>query len=143
MTELIERRIGETSWYVLTRRYPTAYAAAKGWERATHKLKAIRKRGGVTSVGLTRHAHVGGEAVFVSAVSLERDQVVRTARLLGGEPYELDDQGVEALIVRRAKVVLEHARPNEPGRFEMRRPDGRGAQVTVGGDVIEPTPGQG
>lgn len=133
-----ERRIGEHVWYLLSREFPTALAAKHAWERLEH---ATRKQTG--SLGLYRHKLPDGSRDFVTILSTERDQVVRAGRRLTfGEPFELPDDEVDALILRRARYVVEH-HDGTRQRDVIRRPENRGAVITRSGHSIEHPPGRG
>jgi hypothetical protein len=136
---VIERRIGDHTWYWTSARFATAYMAKQAWERVERKLP--RGSLGIYRHGPAREPEVG---VLVSAVSLDADQVQKVAGLLTVGTHEpLPDQIVDALIARRADVVMSAAAAGkDSGRFKWRRP-GTGARLTPDGQMIEREPGQG
>ena len=147
---VITKQMGEHVWYAVMVHYPTAYMAKKAWERADKKLIADSDGMGL---GLTRLgpntdpsdiAAGSPEGVYpVVAVTLDQKMANRAVRALSdGTPFEPTDGFLQALILRRAKFVLEHAGEG-PGRYSIRRPENRGAKLDDEGNIIEPEPGQG
>lgn len=133
---IIERDFGDgLVWYIASVQFATSYMARQAWEHVERKVS----RG---SLGLYRHGPTENPGTIVSCVSLDRAQLLRCARLLRtGEDYALDETTMRALCARRARVVLEHARGGESGRMLLRRPEGRGAEMTKDGRMIEPIGG--
>ena len=129
--QVIEHSIGDNTWYWTSARFATAYMAKQAWERVERKMP----RG---SVGIYRHGSEAEPGILVSAVSLDSDEVARVAGLLRlGEHELLPDAIVEALIVRRADVVVQAtAEGRDSGRLKWRRP-GSGARLNPDGTMTE------
>lgn len=148
---MITRDIGGYRWYVETVAYPSALMAKRAWERAERKLLPGK---GNEGIGVTRLAPnpaggasvradgaIGGHAVAI--VTLDARVLAKAQRLLSdGEEFEPADELVDALIARRARVVVEQAAAGE-GRLVIRRPEQRGAEFNRLGEVFEPPPGRG
>lgn len=145
---MITREIAGRTWYIEARAYPTALMAKRAWERAEHKL--IRGPGD-EGIGITRlrpnpagglsSGLEDGHAVIV--VTLDEGMLAKAQRLLSdGRSWEPNEALVDAMIARRAKVVLGQAGTGE-GRVIIRRPEGRGAEFNRLGEVFEAGPGQG
>ena len=134
---IVEYPIAGHTWYVVSARFPTAYMATQAWERIERKVP----RG---SLGIYRHGWEDEPGVLVSAVSLDAEQVARVAGYLTvGEHEPLPDEFMEAMIARRADVVLQADAEGMPsGRLKWRRP-GTGARLNSDGSMTEPPPGQG
>lgn len=129
---IVEVPVGGATWHVASALFPSTYAARKAWEQVERKVPK-------GALGIYRHGPEGElSGRIVTVVSLDRGQVLRCARLLRlGEPYELDELSTQALIARRARVVLEH-RGEPAGRVKWRRPEERGARLSPEGDMEEP-----
>lgn len=138
--------VGPAHWLYAAARYPTPFMARVAWERLEHATRAKQRELDETGgVGIYRHGPTDDPGTIVSVIGLEgaHTRIERALRVLGqaGEDYPLDQVTLEALIVRRSRIVLAHK--GETGRMIGRRPDGRGAILTPGGDIIEPPPGRG
>jgi hypothetical protein len=133
---VFERRIGDNAWYLASARFPSAYMAKQAWERMERKLPR-------SSIGIYRHGPSTDPGILVSVVSLDSDQVARAAQFLTlGEHEPLDPRVQDALIVRRADVVVHAASEGmQSGRLKWRRP-GTGASLNPDGTMTEPG-GQG
>jgi hypothetical protein len=136
-------------WYVVTVHYPTAVQAKGAWERCERKLDlSLGDQGiGITRLApnpstRTRSTGVPEGAHAVAAVTLHESTARKAERLLrDGTPWRPRDDFADALILRRAQVVAEHA--GETGRLIIRRPEGRGAALGAMGDLREQEPGRG
>ena len=130
--------VGATWWWTCAQ-FPSAYMAQSMYQALMRKIP----RG---DLGLYRHGEPGpSEGTFISAVSLKRDEVEHVRRrLLGGVDVELHPQLVEAMITRRARVVVESQRqhPGQSGRLKIKHA-GRGAYLDPAGEMHEPGQGQG
>lgn len=123
-------------WYVLTKRYKTE----RGAIAALNGLHAAGKRAqGKLDLGVYRHGEAGSSfvATNITVVSHLREGVEVAEQLLAaGDDVELDPVNIDALIVRRARVVADlldaHAKP---GSYVMRR--GRPARVNADGTFDE------
>lgn len=126
-------------WFWCSARYPSALMARAAWERVERKLP----RG---SLGIYRHGARDDPGVLVTAVSLERAEIERCARVLrDGVDERLDDELLDLLIMRRARVVIEATeggRRDASGRIKIRRPES-GATLDREGVMHEQPPGQG
>jgi hypothetical protein len=136
--EIVERQIGELSWFVVSAAYPDIPTARAAWERIDGRIKH-------GSLGVYRHGPEDNPGTMVSAVSLKRSSIVQVRRLLsGGDHNPLDEATMDLLILRRARVVTDAAAVGKrAGHYKWRRPDGRGARLSDAGDMIEPPPGEG
>ena len=134
---IVERPIAGHTWYVVCGRFATAHMAKQAWERIERKVP----RG---SLGIYRHGWEDKPGVLVSGIGLDSDQVARVAGFLTLAEHEpLSDEVMDAMIARRASVVVDAAASGYPdGRLKWRRPGG-GAQLRSDGQMIEPEPGQG
>lgn len=134
MPTILERRAGEHRWYAVCVEFPSAFAARTAWEQMDRKL-------GPGSLGIYRHGPADDPGRIVSAVSLSRDEVRKALRFLrAGSDYQLDEETLQALILRRARVVLDAAeRGIDSGRLKWRRPEDAGAVLDKRtGEMIEP-----
>lgn len=125
-------------WFYVSARYASAKMARDTWERVERRLP----RG---ELGIYRHGPRAEPGVLVSAVSLNREQIDKAARLLRDGvdeplPYEL----AEMLVIRRARVVVEAGASGDlrPRRIKIRHA-GEGATLTPEGEMIEPGQGEG
>jgi hypothetical protein len=126
---VIERQIGEHTWWIVTRQFATRLAG----ERA-YKSVAKHERGGPLGAGIYRHGPSEDLGRLVTAVSLNRELAERIDRRLkrdGGSELRLDDVTINALILRRARFVTSLGTDAPAGRYrvghgkgEMLRPDG-------------------
>jgi hypothetical protein len=133
------RRPDLPPWFWTCAAYPSATAARRAWERIERKT-----RGG-GELGLYRHGVPGREGRLVSAVGLDRAAVERAAKLLSdGVDERLPSELVEAMVIRRARVVVEAAAayPNRTGRIKIRRPES-GARLDQRGVMHDEPGGQG
>jgi hypothetical protein len=148
---MIVRDLGPAGrWFVVTVHYPSATMAKHAWERVDRKIK---DRSGVNGFGILRLspaedapgrlASGAPRGVHpVVAVTLAEAMAHRIARLLrDGAEWEPTPDFADAMILRRARVVTEHA--GEVGRLKIRRPEQRGAQLDREGRMYEPPPGRG
>lgn len=136
---VIERQIGERTWYIVCAEFATAYMAKQTWENVER-----RRKGG--SVGLYRHGPEQEGGRLLTAVTMDADEARRMASMLRvGTHYELDEDTIMGLIARRARVVTDALRAGQSrGRLMWRRPEGRGARLDPRtGEMIEHEPGQG
>lgn len=148
---MITRDIGGHRWYIETRSYPSALMAKRAWERAERKLLPGK---GNEGIGVTRLAPnpAGGVSVradgarsgdAVVVVAMDAKVFRKAQRLLAdGVEFEPAEGLVDALIARRAQVMVEQAASGE-GRIVIRRPEQRGAEFNRLGQVFEPPPGRG
>jgi hypothetical protein len=136
------------TWYVTTVGYPTALMAKRAWERAERKLTLGPDKG----VGVLRFAPNPGADKLSSGLGCHCVAVVtkdeatckkgeRILNVPGSWPETPEDGFVTSLILRRARVIDQHA--GQAGRLIMRRPEGRGAELDQRGIIHEPDPGQG
>lgn len=139
-------------WYLVAVTYPSAKQAKAAWEEAERKLI----RGSDHGIGVMRllppgsnpggmvdsGAPEGGHPVI--AVTTEFHYVEKIERILrGGVPFEPEPGFADAIVARRARVVLEAAqREAGPGRVVIRRPEGRGAQMDEHGEMYEQVGGE-
>jgi hypothetical protein len=110
-------------WWWISARYPTAQMAKAAWERVERRLA----RG---SLGFYRHGTTDAMGCEVTAVSIKRDEVERCVRLLrDGQDNPLDDELLDSMIVRRARVVVEEVAKHGDvsGRVKTRHPEDAGA----------------
>lgn len=147
---MITRDVGAMRWYVVAVSYPSALQARRAWERAERKLDL---RAGDEGIGLYRLAPdpaAPGPDVLVSgkpvdahgvvAVTLDEATARKAERILrDGAPWTPEPGFADALIARRARVVLAHA--GETGRVLIRRPEGRGGKLDREGTMHEPVGG--
>jgi hypothetical protein len=75
-------------------------------------------------------------ACVVAFVSLAPDGVFRAEKLIGGDPYHLDDGTCRALCLRRARVVKEMLGRSPVSRHE-RVPHGEGARMHPDGTMTD------
>lgn len=106
-------------WWWTCGHYPSALAAKRAWERVERKTK----RGG--ELGLYRHGPTDDPGSCVTALGLDRGAVEHAAKLMSdGDDQRLPSDLVEAMVVRRARVVVEAARADaDAGRILIRRPE--------------------
>lgn len=138
-------------WYVVTVSYPTPLMAKRAWERCERKLDMSVGDAGIGLYRLTAAEHqlegplatgIPTGAHAVAAVTRDSQTARKTRRLLNdGIECELRPSFADALITRRARVVLAHA--GETGRLIIRRPQDRGAKVDPFGGMHEHKPGHG
>lgn len=127
-----EVQAGELTWYVASAFFATGYAARQAWEQVDAKVPT-------GSLGLYRHGPTEHRGQVVTVVASSYREALKAARLLRtGTDYALDEVTLEALIRRRALVVLEYGQQGA-GRVKWRRPDGRGAELRPDGTMVEPT----
>lgn len=126
-------------WFTVTARFSTPQLAAIAYQHAMTEMR----RG---HLGIYRHGDPNIGGTHISAVSINRLEVLRVARLLAardGQDVQLDPRLIEGLCVRRARIVTEAARTDQPpGRIKIRHP-GRGAYLQADGTMHETNPGQG
>ena len=133
--------LGGHTWWWLSRRYRTERGALKAFNDL--KAEGDRQHGDL-ELGVYRHTWDRDmPADVVTVVSHHPEGMEVAERILAlGEPVELQPANLEALIVRRARVLaelLEQGAP--PGSYAIRRPEGRGAEVHPGGIFVEPVGG--
>ena len=106
-------------WWWTCAHYATAQAAKRAWERVERKTRSTGE------LGLYRHGPVDDPGSCVTALGLDRGAVERAAKLMSdGTDERLPPDLVEAMVVRRARVVVEAARADrEAGRILIRRPE--------------------
>jgi hypothetical protein len=135
-------------WYLVAVHYPAPLMARTAWERCEHKLDLTNGDQGVglyrlapnpeastSPTGAPKNAHC------VVAVTLDEATALKAQRYLrDGTAWLPEPDFADAMILRRAKIVSEHA--GETGRVIIRRPEGRGGSLTPKGDMREQT-GQG
>ena len=133
----IYRYPGVGNWTVVTGRYPSAKMASDAYQLLLRKTP--RGELGIYRHGLPEH---GGNQI--SIVSLSRLEVERAARhLAGAEDVQLPDELVDAMVVRRARVVVEAAQGGaSAGRIKIRHA-GAGARLEPDGTMREPGGGVG
>jgi hypothetical protein len=130
-------------WYLVAVHYPAALMARTAWERAERRLDL---RDGDEGIGLYRLAPNPQAGTWASGLAGDRHAIVAvtlhepTARkaqhvLRDGQSWMPAPDFADAMIYRRAKVVLDHA--GETGRVLIRRPEGRGGSLTPDGDMRE------
>lgn len=126
-------------WFWACARYPNARMAKAAWSRVERKT---REAG---DLGLYRHGPRHEVGVLVTVVGLDRQRVERAARLLrDGRDEPLEHDLIEAMVMRRAHVVVDAARANaEAGRLIVRRPEGSGAVLDEQGHMHEQPRGEG
>jgi hypothetical protein len=126
-------------WYCATGRFATDTAAYAAYTMLMHRLP-------ITDLGIYRHGPPDDPGTRISAVSPVRADVLRVTRLLaarGAVDEELPAELVESMCVRRARVVVEHARSGAPaGRTKIRHA-GQGATLMPDGSMREPGGGVG
>jgi hypothetical protein len=95
--------VGGVTWFTFTRRYPSAEAAKRAYE----KLAAEgRRQGGKLDLGFYRHGTQGSGMVYVTVISHEPGGMKTAKRMLrGGTEVGLCDDYVHAFILRRARVI--------------------------------------
>jgi hypothetical protein len=125
----------DRTWYVVSRRYPTEAKARYAFERLDVEAKRAR---GALELGCYRHQYLDDDrAVYVTAIGHVRAGAEAADRSLTGEPFELEDVFVEAMIGRRIRVMAElEGVPS--GSYVVRRPEGRGGHLRPDGTVDEP-----
>lgn len=117
-------------WYVLTKRYKTGVGALEALDALDREGK---RQQGKLDLGVYRHTDLSEIANTITVVSHRRDGVEVAERLLAaGDDVELDSVNIDALIVRRARIVAalldEQA---QPGSYVIRR--GRPARLNADG----------
>ena len=127
----IYRYPGVGNWTVVTGRYPTAKMGSDAYQRLLRKTP----RG---ELGIYRHGPPEDGGTQISIVSLNRQEVERAARhLVGAEDVRLPDELVDAMVVRRARVVVEAAQSGaSAGRIKIRHA-GAGARLEPDGTMTE------
>jgi hypothetical protein len=127
----IYRYPGVGNWTVVTVRYATAKMASDAYQRLLRKTP----RG---ELGIYRHGPPEDGGTQISIVSLNRQEVERAARhLVGAEDVRLPDELVDAMVVRRARVVVEAAQSGaSAGRIKIRHA-GAGARLEPDGTMTE------
>jgi len=114
---MIEITIADTTWYGVSRVFPTG-----GEARAAFVALGQHDRDGSLNVGVYRHQRVGldSEPVLVSIVGIEPEKVAAAAKLIEGEEVEQHPDTWLSLIARRARVVLDlYATGARSGHYEM------------------------
>jgi hypothetical protein len=144
---VIERQIGNITWYVTAVSYPTAIMSRRAWERAMRRLDMSK---GDAGIGVTRLApyprgeiKTGAPAgqYIVIAVSMNEKTSRKAGRLLrDGKEFEPTPDFVSTLILRRIRMAKAQA---TPGRVTIQRPEGRGATIDQLGNLKEAPPGEG
>lgn len=134
--------VGGNDWLIVSAEYASAFAARNVWDKLASRVKMQGGRGGV---GMYRHGPPTRPGTYVTVVGLVdyADANVRKAAhiLRGGNEADLTLDVATKLVIRRARVVVEHA--GETGRLKTRRPDDRGAALTDSGESIDPDPPRG
>jgi hypothetical protein len=134
-------------WYLVAVTYPTALMARTAWEHAERKL--IRRPGeeGIGVYRLRPNPDGGlasgmGDRHGVVAVTLDEGVAHKAEHLLrDGRTWMLTEPITDALIARRARVVLANA--GKGGRIVIRRPEGHGARIDAEGNADEQAGGRG
>ena len=150
---MLTRDVGPTRWYLVAVHYRTALIAKGVWERVERELVAGQGDGiGLIRLGPAGPAPAGSERTASGApadahpgvaITTDPDLAERAAGLLsGGVEWTPTPEFADAMILRRARVVLDHAGEGA-GRVVSRRPEGRGAQLGPDGQMIEHEPGRG
>ena len=129
-------------WYIVAVHYPTALMARTAWERAEHKLDL---RTGDEGIGLYRlkpdptgewESGAPSDAHGVVAITLHEPTARKAQHVLrNGRSWLPTESFADALILRRARVVTDHA--GQTGRLMIRRPEERGGRLDPGGDMHE------
>jgi hypothetical protein len=133
-------------WYVVGVAYPSALQARRAWGRAERKLDLSQGDQGIGLYRLAPDPAVPGPSSLVSgkphdahavvAITLDEPTARKAERLLrDGDAFEPTPGFADAMIARRARVVLAHA--GETGRLVIRRPEGRGAKLDREGTMHE------
>jgi hypothetical protein len=107
-------------WWWTCASFPSAQKARSAWQRVERKTRS----GG--DLGLYRHGPEGPrQGTLVTALGLDRAKVERAAKLLSdGVDERLPPDLVEAMVIRRARVVVEAAQADAAaGRIRIRRPE--------------------
>lgn len=127
---------GQT-WYGVSRRFRTEGIARGAWERLDREGK---RADGALELGAYRHGPSGEPATIVTVVGHRREGVEVADRILGGGvENELHDDLWRALVMRRARVMVELLEAGaEPGSHVIRRPPSRGATLNPDGTMDEP-----
>ena len=126
-----------STWYCVTARYPTDAMGSAAYQRVMRRMP----RG---DLGIYRHGLPGEGGTNVSSVSMNRAEILRVARLLSdGEDLKLDTTLVEAMVLRRAQVVVDAAQADAlAGRMKIKHAK-PGAFLFPDGTMHEPGPGRG
>jgi hypothetical protein len=148
---MIVRDHGESGgrWYLVAVHYPSAMMARTAWERAERKLDMSAGDEGIGLIRLAPNPEASrlrtgapqGVQPIV-AMTLDEPTAAKAERLLrDGTPWEPESEFLDALILRRLRILAEHR--GETGRLIIRRPEGRGATLDREGELHEHEPGHG
>lgn len=128
---MIEQFVKSLKWYAVSRSYPSERMAREGWELVDQKLK---NRG--LSLGVYRHGSTDAPGTILTVISLQPEGVEKAERLLSlGEEITLEPEILEALILRRMRVVIEQ---EGEGYLQIRRGLAAGAHLNPDGTMDEP-----
>ena len=135
-----EYDVGGVQWWVVSREFPSELAARGAWAA----LEAEgRRRKGKLSLGVYRHGppEQGGFR-FVTAVGHDAAGIAFADRMLErGDDYDLPIDFAEAMILRRARVVVGLLEEGAgPGTYAIKR-GRRGARLLPDGTMLEPIGG--
>lgn len=134
-------------WYVLTVAYPTGQMAKRAWERLERKLNLSAGDEGIGIYRLTPNPAGGrmtgaGQEPAVACVTLDQPTAEKAQRLLlDGREFDPAEDFADALIARRARVVLQHQ--GQTGRLVIRRPEDKGGALDPKGQMYEQGAGEG
>lgn len=127
------------TWHYVCARFPTDKIAAGVYAHVMRRTP----RG---ELGIYRHGEPDAGGVNITAISLNRSEVQRLVGPLAagaGLDEELPAPLVEAMIIRRARVVVEAAHAGAPGGRLKIRHAGAGARLEPDGTMREPGGGVG
>ena len=138
---IVERSLGEVTWYVVSVRFASASMAKERWERIQ---KAASKKKGKLDLGFYRHGPSDDPGRYLTAVTHWRPGAVWiNNQLRGVETNGLPDDEITAMILRRLDVIGQlHAAAAPGGSYAIRRPEA-GAVMHRDGSMEEPVLGEG
>jgi len=124
-------RVLEMDWYWFTRRFPTATMANRVFEDVARYAK---RNEGKLDTGLYRHGTHEEGMVYISGVSHQPEGIEKIARRVGGEDVPSPFEHLEALVLRRARVISELLEAGASGG-SYRFPHHEGANLYADGEL--------
>ena len=137
-------------WFIVATHYPSAMQARRAWERCERKLDLSAGDEGIGLMRIAPNPDATGTAPSgapadmhgVIAVTLDGPTARKAERLLkDGIAWEPTSPFADALILRRARIVA--ANEGKTGRVILRRPENRGAALSLDGEIHEQIGGDG
>lgn len=126
-----KHEINGVTWYWLCRRFKDADTAKRQFDFLNTEAK---KHEGKLGLGCYRHGPSNEQKRYVTCVSHDEEGMTIADMILGGTNYTLADDVVEALIMRRARIVVDLVEQGAAsGVHEFHH---EGMQLTRGGEVV-------